>query len=284
MSRIESGIARLVVTSPPYWNLKTYGSDSEIGQSSYEEYLDRMNLVWEECARVSRDDAVMVINVNSRRHKKQFYPIAFDIAQRIKGWKLWDVLVWYIPNALPQPASYIERLFDNKFEYLLVFTKGGDTGYTCHKPRVPQKYRDADPRAHNKNPRGRCLGNVIRIPAYRPPNVRNGNYHVAAYPEELASLLIETYSDAGDVVIDPFVGSGTTLKVARVMNRRGIGYELNQDFRPLIESRILEHWEVPDWRKLDILHSATNEPGMGEPRKAHFNGAGAVPSLFTTEE
>jgi len=135
---------------------------------------------------------------------------------------------------------------------------------------VPQKYLTADPRAHKKNERGRCLGNVIRIPAYRPPNVKELGYHVAAFPEELVALLIHTYSSKGDVVCDPFLGSGTTLKVARVMGRNGIGYELNQDFEPLIRRRIIEPWAVPDWKSLDILHSSTMTPGMSSPRKIQF--------------
>jgi DNA modification methylase len=270
LSAVRDGTVQLFVTSPPYWNLKDYGHPGQIGESSYEVYLERLARVWEECFRKATPGAVLVVNVNSRRHKKQFYPLAFDIARTMRGWTLWDHLVWYIPNALPQPNHYMERLFDNKFESLLVFIKGDAEAYTFHKPRVPQKYRDADPRTHNKNERGRCIGNVIRIPAYRPPNVKELGYHVAAYPEELVALMIESYSDPGDSVLDPFLGSGTTLKVSRVMGRQGIGYEVNPEYGPLIEKRIEEPWAVPDWRNLDILHSTTMETGMTAPRKIHF--------------
>lgn len=280
MSDVEPGSVKLFVTSPPYWNLKDYGSPLEIGKESYSDYLERMNLVWESCYRAAADNAVLVINVASRRHKKVFYPIAFDIASRMKGWKLWDVLIWYIPNALPQPNHYMERLFDNKYEFLLVFTKDGSTEYEFHKPRVPQKYLNADPRSEKKNPRGRCLGNVIRIPAYRPPNVKELGYHAAAYPEELAALMIESYSSAGDVVLDPFLGSGTTLKVAQAMGRNGIGYEINQAYSDLIASRIKERFELPDWRDLDILHSSTMRTGTEKPRKIHLLRASDNGTLF----
>src|SRR5205085_1207955 len=149
--------------------------------------------VWGQCFSKARDGAVLVINVNVRRHKRRFYPIPFDIATRMKGWTFWDHVIWYIPNALPQPNHYIERLLDNKFESCLVFIKGDAGSYKFHKPRVPQKYITADPRAHKKNPRGRCLGNILRIPAYRPPNVKELGYHVAAYPEELVALFLESY-------------------------------------------------------------------------------------------
>ena len=271
MSRIADGTVDFVVTSPPYWNLKNYGGqEGQIGQETYPQYLTRLNTVWQECYRAAKDDAVLIVNVNSRRHQKQFYPIAFDISHGMTGWKLWDMVIWYIPNALPQPNHYRERLFDNKFEYLLVFTKGDPEKHTFHKPRVPQKYLTADPRSHKRNENGRCLGNIIRIPAYRPPNVKETSYHVAAYPEELVALLLETYTNPGDTVLDPFVGSGTTLKVARHMGRRGVGYELNPSFQTLIRCRISEDWAVPDWKSLDLLHSSTMETGTTKPRKVQY--------------
>ena len=272
LSFLPEGKADFVVTSPPYWNLKDYGHSDQIGGEGFEEYMERLNKVWSACYRATTDDAVMVVNVGNRRHKKEFYPLGMQIAQAIEGWTLWDILIWYIPNALPQPNHYIERLFDNKYEFLMVFTKNhGQSDYTFHKPRVPQKYLTADPRSYKKNKRGRCIGNIIRIPAYRPPNIREMGYHVAAYPEELVALMLESFTDRGDTVLDPFLGSGTTLKVARVMGRKGIGIELNEKFKPLIESRIAEPWEVPDWRDLDILHSSTMETGAQKPRKVHYH-------------
>jgi DNA modification methylase len=270
MSMLKSGTVDFVMTSPPYWNLKNYGSDDEIGKEPYLEYLDRMQTVWDECYRVSKENAVLVINVANRRNNKVFYPIGMDIAQNMKGWKLWDIVIWYIPNALPQPNHYIEKLFDNKYEFLLVFTKDGNTDYEFHKPRVPQKYINADPREHKRNLRGRCLGNIIRIPAYRPPNIKEMGYHVAAYPEELVSLMLEAFTSPGQTILDPFLGSGTTLKVANGMERKGVGFELNSDFRDLIEKRIQEKFEVPDWKDLDIIHSSTMIPGSSKPRKAHL--------------
>ncbi len=270
LSHLPDESVDLVITSPPYWNLKDYGHPEQIGNESYEGYLERLDAVWAECYRVTRPSGVFVLNVGNRRHKKVFYPIAMDIVGRIEGWQLWDHVIWYIPNALPQPNAYRERLLDNKFENLLVFTKDGRTDFKFHKPRVPQKYATADPRTHNKNPLGRCLGNILRIPAYRPPTVKRMGYHVAAFPEELVAFFLACYTDPGDIVLDPFVGSGTTLKVARHMERQGIGVEINPEFETLLRQRIVERFETPDWKSLDILHSATNVPGMNGSRKAHL--------------
>lgn len=270
LSVLGSETVDFVMTSPPYWNLKDYGHLGQIGAEPYEQYLGRLEVVWQECYRVAKPDAVFVLNVGNRRHKGEFYPIGMDIARRIKGWKLWDLLIWYIPNALPQPRWYLDRLMDNKFEFVMIFTKDGSIDYKFHKPRVPQKYVTADPRAHKKNPLGRCIGNIIRIPAYRPPNVKKLGYHAAAYPEELVALMLHSFTDPGDTVLDPFLGSGTTLKVARGMHRKGIGVELNASYADLIRTRIQERFELPDWKDLDILHSSTMTPGTTKPRKIHL--------------
>ncbi|WP_332654389.1 DNA-methyltransferase [Brevundimonas sp.] len=271
MSAIEDETVDFIMTSPPYWNLKDYGdSVHEIGDSSYEEYLSDLLTVWLECYRVAKPGAVMIINVNSRRSKGEFYPIDFDIVKTMQSWRFWDHNIWYIPNALPQPNHYMERLLDNKFESLLVFVKGDSKSYKFHKPRVPQKYAQADPRTEKKNARGRCVGNIVRVPAYRPPNIKSMGYHVAAYPEELVSFFIESYTDPNDLVLDPFTGSGTTLKVAQAMDRRGVGYEVHAEFAPLIRARIEEVWAPPPWTDVDIIHSSTMKTGSAKPRKSHF--------------
>lgn len=278
MSGVPDGSAALAITSPPYWNLKNYGdADGSIGHTSYEEYLEDLNQVWDECFRKTRDNGVLVVNVNARRHQKRYYPLQIDIASRIRGWTLWDMNTWYVPNALPQPNAYMERLLDNKVEYLLVFTKNGRSDYHFSKPRVPQKYITADPRAEKKNKAGRCLGNVLRIPAYRPPNVREMNYHIAAFPEELVAFFMQCYTQPGDVVLDPFLGSGTTLKVARVMGRIGYGCEIEEKFEATIRAKIAEEWATPDWRDIDLLHSATMTTGALKPRKVQFSRTGEAP-------
>jgi DNA modification methylase len=274
MTELRPGEVDLIVTSPPYWNLKDYEHPGQIGQEDYEAYLRRLDAVWRECHRVSGPGAVLAINVNSRRHRKVFYPLAFDIHRTISNWVLVDVLIWYIPNALPQPNYYLERVHDNKFEFVLVFAKDYEYRYTFNKVRVPQKYRTHDPRAGKHHWRGRGIGNVIRIPAYRPPTIRQGNYHAAAFPEELPYYLIHTYSNPGDLVLDPFAGSGTTLKVARNLLRPGVGYEVNPDLAPLLARRLAEAWEPPPFTTLDIISVYDPDPEDHRPRVPRVAGRG----------
>lgn len=250
--------ADLVITSPPYWNLKDYGHENQIGHDeAYEAYLDRLQTVWDACYEATHEDAIMVVNIGDRRHEKTFYPIGMDIYNRMDNWKLLDNLIWYIPNSLPQPAYYLDKLFDDKYENLLVFAKNYDYEYTFNKIRVEQKYKGVDPREEKLNDEGRSVGNVLKMRAYRPPTIKEQNYHAAAYPEELIYALMYTFSDPGDTVLDPFLGSGTTLKVARKMDRQGIGYEIDEEYRDLIEERITEDMDEPSWEQLDILSDAS---------------------------
>ena len=266
MSVLDPDSVDLIITSPPYWNLKDYGaSPEEVGSGDYDNYINELNLVWDQCFRVAKQSAVLIVNVNSRRVAGRFYPIHYDIVSSMRQWAFWDENIWYIPNALPQPNAYRERLLDNKFETLLVFHKGNYRDYRFSKPRVPQKYASADPRA-NKNLDGRCLGNILRIPAYRPPNIKQMGYHVAAYPEELVAFFIKAYSAPGDTVLDPFLGSGTTLKVAQSMGRKGVGFEVHEDYAELIHRRVSEDWAEPDWRDIDLIHSSVKEP-KARPRR-----------------
>lgn len=258
--------AQLVVTSPPYWNAKDYEHPDQIGfGENYSEYLSRLDAVWTACAEATADNAILLVNVRDMRKDKEFYPLSMDIREAMSEWTLIDQLVWYIPNALPQPNYYLDKLFDNKHESILVFAKSTDYDYVFNKPRVEQKYAD-DPREGKMNDEGRGLGNVFRMRAYRPPTIKQQNYHIAAFPEELVALLIHTFSEEGDYVLDPFLGSGTTLKVAKHMGRHGYGFELNTDYAEMITDRINEPFHPPDWKALDILSSVQPEqqPKRGE--------------------
>jgi DNA modification methylase len=151
----------------------------------------------------------------------------------------------------------MDKLFDNKFEFVLLFAKNYKYDYTFHKIRISQKYIEIDPQSEKYHPEGRCIGNVIRIPAYRPPNIKERNYHVAAFPEELVYVFLSAFTNPEDYVLDPFLGSGTTLKVCRIMNRRGIGYEIDAGFKDIIWRRVLEPWTPPPFEELDIINSTS---------------------------
>lgn len=255
----------LIITSPPYWDLKDYGHEREIGKSSYSKYIERMNIIWEKCYDVSKENALLIIIIRARRRRGIFFPIPMDIAKNMKRWKFIDYMIWYSPNAMTQNKVYKNKLYDRKTEMILIFAKNYKYDYTFNKIRVTQKYKYADPRDYKRDPKGRGLPNIIRCPAQKPPKIREKNYHVAAFPDRLIYALVWTFTNKGDRILDPFLGSGTVLKIARYMKRIGIGYEINKRFRKLIEARINEPFEPPAWEELDILH----EPSKINPVNTH---------------
>ena len=263
-----------IITSPPYWDLKKYGHENEIGHETYEEYIGRMNKVWDKCYDVSTENAVLCIIVNDRRKEKTFYPIPMDIVHNMKKWKLIDYMLWYSPNAMTQNGLYKEKLYDKKTEMILLFAKNYEYKYSFNKIRVKQKYWGIDPRLNNKDVKGRGITNIIRCPAHKTPKIKEKNYHMAAFPDRLAYALMYTFTQEGDSVLDPFLGSGTVLKIARHMNRMGYGYEINSSFEQNIKNRINEQFYPPSWEELDILHEPekisninTNKPRVDNSKK-----------------
>jgi len=252
----------LVITSPPYWNLKNYGHEDEIGGGeSYEEYIQRLVKVFSECYKTTSNDAILAINVMNIRHKKVFYPIAFDLYNAMKNdedceWKLLEDITWYCPNSNTLNSFYYTKWMDNKKENILVFGKNYDYKHQFNKIRVLQKWADLDPRSNNKNPDGRCIGNIVRIPAYKTPKIKQKNYHQAAFPPKIPQLFIHWFSKEGGKVLDPFLGSGTTLMVAEKMGRKGFGIEINPDYLELITDRINQDWNMSPWEEFDIIHSS----------------------------
>lgn len=243
-----------ILTSPPYWDLKDYGHDKEIGKESYQEYIERMNLVWSACHRLSNENAILCIVINDRRKKGVLYPIPMDIVHQMKEWKFIDYLIWFTPNAMTQNGVYKNKMYDKKTEMMLIFAKNHEYQHTFNKIRVKQKYWGIDPRLHNKDALGRGLPNIIRCAAHKTPKIREKNYHMAAFPDRLVYALLHTYTNKGDHVLDPFLGSGTVLKLARHMGRYGYGYEINANYKQTIKNRILEPFFAPKWEELDIFH------------------------------
>ena len=123
MNQISDNTVNLTFTSPPYWLVKDYHHEKQIGRETYQNYLKRLNAVWDECFRVTKDNGLLIINVGTKRHLGRYYPLAMDIYKNIKDWKLLDRHVWVIPNALPQPNHYMNKLVDNKHEDILIWVK-----------------------------------------------------------------------------------------------------------------------------------------------------------------
>lgn len=229
MSDVQDGIIKLIITSPPYWNLKDYRDPEQIGyKEDYATFHKRLGLIWRECYRVLDVDGTIWINVNSRRVKSQVYSIQKDIIENAEkiGFKLIDIIIWHKSSGVPVGRN----LLKDHFEYVLVFAKNLST----LRMDASNKYFDYLTDTEQE----RCT-NVWNINRHTG-SIGKKFSHPAIYPDELVERAVKICTYKGQIVLDPFLGSGTTTRVAMHLNRSSVGYEISKDFKSLIDYRIKE--------------------------------------------
>ncbi len=231
MDDVEDGSVQSVITSPPYWNLKDYGHEEQIGTAdeSYEHYHERMKRVWKECYDVLAEDGTMWVVVDTVMNRGDLRLLPQHIANNAVdiGFNHFDHVVWYKPTAI---AGMTPRNVVNKHEYIVALSKNPDFLLNGE----PETDNGAeDPAVLESGP----LGNIFRHPVKRGTAGQNV-LHKAPYPLSLINRLVRISTDPGDIVLDPFLGSGTTAESAIDLGRECIGYEINPEFQDLIQERV----------------------------------------------
>lgn len=286
---LEPESVQCVVTSPPYYGLRDYGVDGQIGlEHTPSEYVDRIVDVMSEVRRVLRDDGTLWINLgdsyagapggfqgkNGQRASRTFtarIEVAKSVAgHRAKclmgmpwrvalaliddGWILRSDIIWSKPN--PMPESVRDRP-TRAHEYLFLFTKSGRYLYDADAIREPfvNGVDGATPWGNNdreRNRGGRGDGLTAGTGTGWRPTATGRNRrtvwtiltrpyhgaHFATFPRDLVEPCVLAGSRPGDVVLDPFAGSGTTLQVAIELGRAAIGIEISPDYARLIDERL----------------------------------------------
>lgn len=224
MSKIKDNTVKLVVTSPPYWDLKDYFKENQIGKEDYQTYSERMYKVWKECYNKLRNDGSMWVNINVRvRNNKPIYLPKLFIEQCKKiGFIFTGIIIWHKSSGIPTNAKNIV----DRHEYVLVFQKSKKS---CIKSLRINRYDDY----RNSKINGGFIWNINR----KAGSVGKKTIHPAIYPTELINRIINISTSEEDVVLDPFLGSGTSLIAALNNNRNFIGYEFNEGFKELMDSR-----------------------------------------------
>ena len=256
MSPIKDNSITLILTSPPYWNVRDYGAQQIGFGQSYQEYIASLNRVWKECIRVLQPNGKIAINVQplpissdqSGFDRRIIQDIMFDIEKFmfenglfLSGMVYWDKSV-FINNvswgSYPKPTNIATN---TAFEHIYTFVKPGDTR-KFDKASLEKSLLDKDEWRHWAV---RMIWDDI-IPVIKI-NQKGENIfgHGAPFPEDIPYRLIRMHTLEGETVLDPFLGSGTTLKVARLTKRKGIGFEINSEFQELIVNRIKEDWTPP---------------------------------------
>jgi modification methylase len=271
LCRFPDGCIDLVVTSPPYWTAVEY-DQGKTCWVTYEDYLTDMQSVWKECARVLRPNGKLCINAPImpipkemiQQHTRHLKNIAFDMENRIlveTDLERYSLFVWQkqtskmMFGSYPCPGNIIEN---NTIEFINVYVK----------PGKPRKF-DAAVKDANQLSRTEWLDLTQQVWFMYPQDVKREGDHPAPFPEKLPGRLMRLYTYGaavefpGEIVLDPFVGTGTTCAVAKSMRRRYVGIDINPGYVKIAQKRI---GHALDCEPL-LLVGRAKYPGHEELRK-----------------
>jgi len=244
-----------VMTSPPYWNLRDYGEDDQLGlEETPEEFVENLADVFDEVKRVLRPDGSLWLNLGDTYNDKDLQQIPARVALELqsRGWILRNRVTWAKPN--PMPQSVKDRLNDTT-EAVFHFVKNKDYWYDLdairedhaeatherdkYGSRTNNEWVEGQDDNHNAsghsgmNPAGKNPGDVFEITTKPFPEA-----HFAVYPPELCEKPLKATCPPDGVVLDPFAGAGTTLLKAKELGRQYVGIELNPEYADMARARI----------------------------------------------
>lgn len=260
MEFIKSDSIDLIITSPPYFNIKDYSLDGKQENShsesseldvgalnNYDEYIKHMLQVWIECYRVLKPNGKLCINVPlmpmlksqlNINHNRHLFDIQSDIQNSIlknTKFQLLDLYIWNRTNSTkklmfgsyPMPGNFYAQ---NIIEFIAVYVKDG-------KPINNRMEKVKKMSSLTKEEWLQFTKQIWNIPIPNKGDIAFGK-HSAIMPEEIVRRLVKLFSFVGDVVLDPFTGSGTTLKVAYENGRKYVGFELYDHYKEIINKKI----------------------------------------------
>lgn len=262
MDEVPDESVDLIVTSPPYFNVKDYSRDgyqklnhsaknkSQIGDlNDYREFIAELLKVWRECERVLKPNGKLVINTPLMPMKKADYSThynrhVFDLNSDIQNsilyqentaLYLYDVFIWDRTNpskrlmfgSYPYPRNFYTQ---NTSEFITVYVKDGIPTRNISKTiKEASRLSEKEWVEYTKQ--------VWRLPIPGKNDIAFGD-HSAIMPEEIVYRCVRLFTFIGDVVLDPFAGSGTTLKVAKENDRNFIGYEIVKSYKSVIDKKL----------------------------------------------
>jgi len=243
MKEVTDRSVHLIITSPPYWQIKDYGTKEQIGfGENYNEYVNNLNKVWKECYRVLYDGCRLCVNIGDQFLRAIHYgryrvvPIREEIINyctKKLGMDYLGAIIWQkrtttnttggasVMGTFPYPRGGIISI---DYEFILIFKKLG-TG-----PKVLKDIKEKSKLTTKEWSQ--------YFQGHWNFNGEKQINHIAMFPLELPLRLIKMFSFVGDIILDPFLGSGTTMKAAIKLNRNSVGYEINKDFLPIIKEKI----------------------------------------------
>lgn len=266
MQEIQKESVHLVITSPPYWQIKDYGTEDQIGfNNTYEEYIQNLNDVWGECYRVLYPGCRLCINIGDQFARAVTYgrykviPIREEIIRFCEsiGFDYMGAIIWQkkttmnttggasVMGSFPYPRN---GLVEIDYEFILLFKKLGKSPNNVSADIKEQSKL-------SKEEWRKYFTGHWNFPGEKQKG------HIAMFPEELPRRLIKMFSFWGETILDPFLGSGTTTKAAIALHRNSIGYEINKAYLPIIKEKlgIKEKSLFKDTKQFEIVYQKTDQ-------------------------
>jgi site-specific DNA-methyltransferase (adenine-specific) len=224
MGRMPDSSIQATITSPPYDDLRKYNG-----------YSFEFEAVAAELWRVTAQNGVVVWVVGDATKKGSESGTSFRQALHFMslGFNLHDTMI-YEKNSPAYPANRNGNRYTQIFEYMFIFSKGKPiSNLICDKPNKWAGYKDFSGKLKNPVPEFSPRNNI-----WKYTTSFNGVRHPAPFPEALANDHIISWTQPGDIVYDPFMGSGTTAKMAILNNRNWLGSEISQEYADIANQRI----------------------------------------------
>jgi len=262
MTEIKNNSIDLVVTSPPYWHIKDYGVPGQIGYGqSLHEYLKDLYRVWKECYRVLKPGRRLCINIGDQFARSIIYgrykviPLHAEFIAQCEdiGFDYMGSIIWQkkttmnttgganVMGSYPYPPN---GMIEIDYEFILIFKKPGKS------EKIPKEIKEKS-KLTKEEWKEYFYGHWYFGGAKQIE-------HEAMFPEELPKRLIKMYTFIGDTILDPFLGSGTTVKEALNLRRNAIGYEINEKFLEIIKEKLgLKQSLLPFSENIQIIKRQT---------------------------
>lgn len=251
---LDESSVQCVVTSPPYYGLRNYNIKGQFGlEDTPKDYVNNLIKVFRQVKRVLKDNGTLWLNLgDSYTSSKQLIGIPWQVAFALQaeGWYLRQDIIWHKPN--PMPESVKDRCA-KAHEYIFLLTKSAKYYYDTDAIKTPlknssivrlnqnieaQKGSNTPSKANGYMKAVKCGSKAHRKSVWKITTKPYKGAHFAAFPPELPELCIKAGSREGDIVLDPFFGSGTTGWVAQKLGRKWIGIELNPEYIKMAEERL----------------------------------------------
>ncbi len=252
MAKLPDACIDLLIADPPYNLGKDYGNNTD--SKSWQDYEAFTNSWLTQAVRILKPTGTIYVFMGVRFIARLYLNMEQDFKLQFNGW-----ITWHYTQGMGRKIGFSPR-----HEDILCFTKSKNFTFNLDDIRVPQKYYRERNNMVGANP-----GDVWEFSHVHYCSVERQN-HPTQKPEALMERIIRASSNEGDLVLDPFVGSGTTCRVADVLKRRWLGIDINPEYIAMSQARLGLTFEQFDSIDLRTQRSPKNSP-KAKPRQATFS-------------